>query len=298
MINKGNFVNIRSAFHFFVALRFGSLRTLGMKKFCCATIAAIGCLLGQCIAATAVHAARPSHIVLTAKSRKLMAHYASILAQVRAEVSRVLPKVDPGMIHPFMAAYRAEKKQTSYRLTNKAFLTAIAHCQNVAAPILSIENQLLSSPQYDDQLAEASIIAEATPTGLAAFAQQSREHEKLIHSLLSDPALMKQMLVAGGARQGNYGLTMEIYTTIEHACPLSHHGILQRLALATALIQHPTLMWQPFNPLGRYINFQNAYLKRELDPAFPTLTTWDCRFVVNDPFSNHEISWFRHMLMY
>lgn len=262
-------------------------------------------VLGLCIALsrafpTVAVAAKPAHsspVALTANGKKLMEHYASILSSLQGDISGALPSVDPGMTHPFMAVYRSRQTKKPYLLRNRAFTGAIAQCQRTAGPILSMVDPFLSSDQYDNQLVEASIIADATPRGLATFAQQSKANEALINSLLADPALMKQMQMADGARHGNYGLTMQIYTAIEKASPLSHKGILQRFALAIALLQRPALAWYPFHPVKRYLNFQNAYLKKELSPYFPTLTTWDCRFVADEPYTNQQISWFRHMFM-
>ena len=236
-------------------------------------------------------------VVLNARGRKLLAHYASILRTLRHQISSALPSVDPGMLQPFMDAYRAEQNKRPYLLRNHAFIRAIAHCQQVAAPVLSRVDPFLSSSHDDNKVIEASAIADATPRGLAAFAQQSRVHEALINSLLRDPGLMKQMQTAGGPRHGRYGLAMQIYTAIQHSCPQSHQGILRRFALAVALVQKPTLAWYPFHPVRRYLNFQQAYLRHELNPAFPTLTTWECRFVADEPYRNQEISWFRRMLM-
>ncbi|MGC8553558.1 MAG: hypothetical protein ACP5O7_11935 [Phycisphaerae bacterium] len=268
-----------------------------MKKLYGAIVLALCFATSRAFPTAAVAAKPASPAVLTASGKALMEHYASILNTLQGEISSALPSVDPGMTHPFMDAYRAEQTKKPYKLTNHAFTGAIARCQQTAAPILYMVDPFLSSNQYDKQLLEASVIADATPRGLAAFAQQSKANEDIINALLKDPALMMQIQKADGPRHGDYGLTMQIYNAIEHASPLAHKGILQRFALATALIQSPLQQWDPFHPVGRYLNFQNAYLKKELSPYFPTLTTWECRFVADEPYSNQQISWFRHMLM-
>ena len=182
-----------------------------------------------------------------------------------------------------------------------ALKKAESHCLAVAGPILDMTSSYLSSDKLDAKLVKASVIAGATPRGLAAFAEKSKANEALIHKLLNDPALMKQMQVAGGARNGNYGLTMKIYTQIQNASSEADSGILQRLALGTALIQAPYHKaygtdHTAFNPVKRFLAYQKAYKSGELDPAFPIFTTWECRFITNDPFSNAEIAWFRQML--
>jgi hypothetical protein len=236
---------------------------------------------------------------LTPRGEKLMNQYSAILRNVRRTLYAALPSMDPGMRKPFMAAFRAEAAAKPYRDTNRRFTKAVAHCQRLAAPILDMASAFLSSDQYDTQLIKASIIADATARGLAMFAEKSRANEMLIHTLLTNPALMRQMQMADGARHGNYGLTMRIYTAIEHASTLARHGILQRLALATALSQKPHLTFrnQPtYNPVTRYLDYQRAYIKGELDPAFPTFSTWQCRYIIDEPYDNHEINWVRTML--
>jgi hypothetical protein len=49
---------------------------------------------------------------------------------------------------------------------------------------------------------------------LSRFAQQGKEQEALVDQLLRDENLMKQMLMAGGAKDGQYGRAMQIYTAI------------------------------------------------------------------------------------
>jgi len=93
----------------------------------------------------------------------------------------------------------------------------------------------LSSDKLDAHLAKYVVLFEATPRGLAEFAQQGREQEKLIQKLLADADLMKQMVVADGAKDGRYGQAMKIYTDVQKASTKARDGALQRLALATSL---------------------------------------------------------------
>ena len=93
----------------------------------------------------------------------------------------------------------------------------------------------LASDKLDAKLVKCAVLAEATPRGLAEFAQQGKEQEALVEKLLADTPLMKQMLEAGGAKAGKYGQAMEIYTAIQKASPKAKEGIFQRLALATSL---------------------------------------------------------------
>jgi len=165
---------------------------------------------------------------------------------------------------------------------------------------------LLSDDKLDAKLAKYSILLEATPRGLAAFAQQGRAQYKLVDQMLADDNLLIQMAVADGARDGNYGQAMKIYNDIQRATTKAGKGPLQRLALAVAL-EHAVPVAQrsaeaqvdapaTVDPLKRYLHFEKAYLDGELDPAFSGLTVWDYRMVVNGEEPEEILSWGRQML--
>ncbi|NNM86087.1 MAG: hypothetical protein HKL96_10085 [Phycisphaerales bacterium] len=250
---------------------------------------------------TSAQAKTAPQVELTPHGQQLEAQYAATLKHLRHQISQALPTLDPGLTVPFMRVYRAEAKAQPYRQNNKAYAAGIAACMQVGAPILDMANPFLASTTLQAQLIKASVIADGTPAKLAAFAQQSPANEALINQLLNDPALMKQMQVADGARNGDYGRTMQIYTEIQRASPLAAHGILQRLAMGTSLEQEvmhdgPPKFYPAIDPVARFLNFQKAYLHKELDPQFPIMTTWDCRRITNDPYSDQEADWFRTML--
>ncbi|NNM84470.1 MAG: hypothetical protein HKL96_01740 [Phycisphaerales bacterium] len=308
----------------------------------CATL-----LLGTLTALMApVHARTTdrSGATLTTHGQKLQAEYAGMLAQIRAAISQALPEIDPAAKAAFMKAYRAETACKPYRL-NKTFAMhkgeslamaarsregrhgkmsyaeALDRCQAAALPVLRRIHGFLAGDNLEAALVKGSVIAKATPAGLAAFGQQSPANEALIRRLLNDHELMLQMQRAGGAKHGNYGLTMQIYTAIQKAAPHASSGVLQRLALGIALQQqprhhapglrnllilslgmhlhqplpHPLPVWH-FDPVARFLNYQKAYLNGELDPSFPLLTTWDCRHLIQDPWTNRELNWCRTVL--
>jgi len=158
----------------------------------------------------------------------------------------------------------------------------------------------LASDALDTRLMAHAILAFGTPEGLTRFAQQSQENEQLIVQLLKNPALMRQMLIADGARNDrdgyeHFGPAMKIYNDILRASDrASREGVLQRLAVATALVfaNHNF----KHDPVKRYLHFEKAYLDRELDPGFETLDTWNLRFVVNGQETDEELAWGRAML--
>jgi len=50
------------------------------------------------------------------------------------------------------------------------------------------------------------------------------------------------------------------------------------------------------DPVKRYLSYEKAYLDGELDPQFKNRTTWECRFITNDPTLDEEIVWCREMM--
>ena len=232
---------------------------------------------------------------LTATGQKLEAKYQAMLTDLQAQITQALPKIDPQQRAKFMAVFADEAKAGKYSEKNPDFVKATGNTAEAAKPILDSISSFLATDQLDPVLVKATVIAQATPHGLATFAQQGKRQESLIDKLLADPDLMKQMLIAGGAHDGDYGRTMEIYAAIEKASSKASSGVLHRLALATSLDQVSSQDTE-IEPVKRYQNFEKAYLDGELDPAFEKLTTWELRMVVDEPYTDAEIKWVRQMI--
>lgn len=176
-------------------------------------------------------------------------------------------------------------------------------------------NTFLASDALDAKLVQFVVLLEATPQGLAEFAQQGKQHEALVEKMLADTELMKQMLVADGAsakREGRgygpaqYGPAMKIYTDIQNASKKAEAGVFQRLALAISLEhavpiaqanpQSRTEAPETIDPVKRYLHYEQAYLDGELDPAFDRLSTWELRMVVDGDEPDETLAWGRKML--
>jgi hypothetical protein len=266
---------------------------------------------------------------LTAQGEKLLSRYTDMLETAQAESVKALPKMDEQKKAAFLKAYQTEAAATALELKTmreqggkgvkdkdaaaKAYAAikeslALAKT-NALAPAKAMLTDLspfLASDTLDAKLVNYVVLAKATPRGLATFAQQSKEQEALVEKLLADSDLMKQMVVADGAKDGQYGRAMQIYTDIQKASPRAKEGVLQRLALGTSL-EHamPVAQTNPqaqtnaptvVDPVKRYLHFEKAYLAGELDPAFKTLTAWDCRFVTNGDETEEVLTWGREML--
>lgn len=176
----------------------------------------------------------------------------------------------------------------------------------VATSLLADLAPVLSTGKWDPKLAKCAALTHATPGGLAAFAQQGSEQAALVDELFVNDSLIVEMLVAGGAKHGDYGRAMEIFSAIMKAGPKASGGNLHRLALATAL-EHarPIAQNNPsevsnapahVDPVKRYLHYEKAFLAGELDPAFKGLTTWEYRHAINSAAPDEILAWGREML--
>jgi hypothetical protein len=205
---------------------------------------------------------------------------------------------------------KAKSEEPQLRKANDAAQAALnaAKDKELAATnaLLADLDPFLTQDKLDAPLTKAAVLTHATPRGLAEFAAQDAAKAALVSGLLADPALMKEMLVAGGARYGKYGQAMEILTAIGKASPKAAGGNLRRLALATSL-EHATPIAQSapqsqtaapatVDPVKRYLHYEKAFLDGELDPAFKNLTTWEYRHAVNCDAPDSILAWGREML--
>lgn len=295
-------------------------------RLVCLLAATLG--FSEASAATSQKNAGPQ-VSLTASGDRLMAKYSDTLNALQAEVGKALPNINPQRRADFLkacaaesAAAAAEKKAQqaasakgaknkeelakAYKAAQEVLGQAQASAQQAARELLQEIEPFLARDQVDSRLVKCAILAHATPRGLAEFAQQGSEQEALVARLLSDDALMKQMLVAGGAKDGNYGQAMRIYTAIQTASAKAGEGMMQRLALGTAL-EHATPIAQNnaadqasapaiVDPVKRYQHYEKAFLDGELDPAFKNMSVWEYRMIVNSDAPDSMLAWGRDML--
>jgi len=286
-------------------------------------------LIAMAIGASSVWAAKEAapETPLTEAGQKCEARYSRQLEQLRAEIAKALPKIDEKRQAAFLKAYQEEAGATAghlnalraqdrkpaehpskkvFEVAKEALARAKKHAEPLAKAMLANLENFLASDKLDAKLAKYMVLFEATPRGLAEFAQQGKEQETLAETLLADDELMKRMAIAGGAKSGKYGRAMKIYTDIQKASTKSKDGPLQRLALAISL-EHATPVKQT-NPVAqtdgpatvdsvkRYLHFEKAFLDGELDPGFKDLTAWEYRNVVNGDESDDILAWGREML--
>lgn len=288
-----------------------------------------GCLvLAAVMGATCAAAPQTAEpVALNATGEKLLASYSAMLEQLQAQIIRFLPRIAEPQMAALVKAYqdeaaamaaelkamhaqaRSKDKEAAakaYRAAQQARELAAKNAQAPVKSLLPTLQRFLASDKLDALLVRYVILAEATPRGLAQFAQQGREQQALVERLLADGDLMKQMLIAGGAKDGQYGQAMRIYNDIQQASSKANAGALQRLALAVSL-EHAVPMAQSnplaaanapaaVDPVKRYLHFEKAFLDGELDPCFADLTVWEYRMVVNGDEPDEILSWGREML--
>jgi len=299
------------------------------KRTLCGAMCLLAALAIPCSNVSAAAKKAEPGIPLTEAGEKLLAKYSATVTSLQAEVGKALPKIDESKKAAFVKAYEAEMaaaaaedkalKAASWKnpqdkeaagkalkAAQEALAKAEADAQAPVKAMLAAVENFLASGKADAQLMRCAILTNATPRGLADFAQQGNEQAALVEELLADTALMKQMLEAGGAQNGKYGQAMQIYSAIQKASPKAKDGLFQRLALATSL-EHAVPIPQSnpkaqadapatVDPVKRYLHYEKAYLDGELDPAFKNFSVWEYRMIVQCDAPDHILAWGREML--
>lgn len=230
-------------------------------------------------------------------ARKKCEEWEQRKAKVEREIGFFQKKIET--LSPKEPQYKKTLKETQASYAKaKAGVLAAARSTGV--------EKVLSASALDSDLAHYVILQEATPNGLAAYAQKGPAKKALLTKLFSDKALMVQMAVADGAKSGKVGKAMEIYTAIQKASDKAADGVLQRLALAVAL-EHAVPIGQRnaeakadapavVDPLKRYLYYEKAYLAGELDSIFKGLSVFDLRMVVCGEEPDEVLTWGRETL--
>ena len=226
------------------------------------------------------------------------------LAARQKECAALPGKIEKAKIAVKEAAARLPAAIKEAEAAKRAYEKARTAAWN-AMDALGVDG-VLGSDALDGKLARFMVINDATPLGLAEFAEKSPENETLIQRLLTDKNLMIQMLVADGPTSGKYGEAMKIYTDIQKASPRAKDGIFQRLALATALVHAVPIEQRNaeaakdkpefVDPVKRYLDYETWYLAGELDPGFKDLDVWNLTMVVDGQDPDEIYAWGRQML--
>ena len=263
---------------------------------------------------------KQAELPLTPRGAQLLEKFTKELETLRGEVVAAAPAIDEAKKSRFL---EIRAKWNSLPANNEGTppaevkanedLAAQLQAEAIesAGDLLSSLQPFLSSDSLDPKLIRIAILSHGTPRGLAEFAQQGPDKEKLLETLFADEPLMREIVGAGGANGGEYGEMMEVYTAILAKSDRARErgSIFHRLALGTA-IQMPWLHGQPetgvygivhpdcsgVEQVGRYLHYEKAHLDGELDPAFKDMNVWECRFITNSEYSNEDLAWTRRMM--
>jgi hypothetical protein len=251
----------------------------------------------------------PERAKLLKSSESFLASRQKEIDQLKAGIEKAKKEVEDAKVNLPAAIQAAEVAKQAHE---KAMAATWQAMDALGA------NGTLSSSALDAKLAQYKIIKDATPTGLAEFAQQSPEHQKLIEQLLTDEDLMLQMLIADGAAGGKYGQAMKIYTDIQKASPKAKEGVFQRLAMAVSLAHAVPIVKRNrptgaegveasdtetadkgsvfIDPVQRYLSYEKWYMAGELQQGFKDLSVWNLIRVVDTTDPDEILAWGRQML--
>lgn len=206
----------------------------------------------------------------------------------------------------FHDAFESAKNASSAEEQSKAVKAqekAMKKCVKAANKIFE-KLDLMEQPTVAPYMMKGTIIVKATPAKLAEFCAQDKKNGKLLDHLFKETTLMKDMLTNGGAKDGNYGEAMKIYTDILAIFPDYEDEFTEvnkKIALAVALeLATPINEFDtkiPVDPVKRFMHYRDAFKDGELDPVFPHFSIWELRHVVNCDAMDEQLKWGRDMLM-
>ena len=198
---------------------------------------------------TPIFAVGKSEIIsLTAEGKKLEAYYSKMEADLRAEITRLEPKVDEKKkaefakkfgtlesVPPVKKVVMGNEVAVKYGPDNPAFVEKQKEVLAAARVVMKDVDGFLIGEKALATMAKFALLTDATPGRLAEFSQKGKDEKALIDKLLNDDELVVQAMTMGGASGGKYGQAMRSYTAIQKASPRSHEGFFQSWALAVSL---------------------------------------------------------------
>ena len=261
-------------------------------------------------------AAKPAPVSLSPEGKKLEEHYRKMLADLKAAITGLEPKVDEkkkaeftkqfgtlGNVPPVNKIVMGKEVAVKYGPDNPAFVEKQKGVVTAARVVMKDIEKFLTGEEALASMAKLALLTDATPERLAGFAQKGEDEKALIDQLLGNDKLVVQAMTMGGASGGNYGQAMRNYTAIQKASKRSHEGFFQAWALAVSLQNTGETYVYPDVPAAEslvkyYLNYLKAYDDGILDPTFSKLggTGWNYRFVFPDSYTLEDIDWIRKVL--
>ena len=193
------------------------------------------------------------------------------------------------------------KKEAEEMLTmwKKAMDDALTTCSEAAKPIL--EQIHLKDYDLEMSLLRTAILTRGTAKGMAKFAGESDMNGQLLETLLNSKKIMKEMILHGGAKNYEFGVSMKLYTQIMASLKQDRfHKVNKKMAMAVALeFAAPKAEFDAstqINPMERFNHYEKAHRRGELDPAFPHFGTWEYRMSLSSDAPHDQLQWGRDML--
>lgn len=283
---------------------------------------------------TATALAKPPPPPVDPALQKLEQKYNATRLATCAKVTAKAPTLNAADAEAFMTAYQGFLGNTS----EAPVLEAAAKLMTPELDaFLSLPDSFSAADGLDAAMVKCALMTAAVRGSkvgrtwegdlLANFAVKGAAEEALVDQLLSDPLLMKDMLVGGGVIGGFFGEAMGVYTNITKASPSLRAeiaasadttagtgpwdsrdpaSILKRLAIGTALAHATPIEGRSsfqyvgpkiIDPVDRYLHYESYFKAGDLDPAFPILTTFELAHTIDVNSVDEDLTWLRSTLM-
>ena len=250
---------------------------------------------------------------LTPDGEKLLTTYITTLENLQKEIKAAVPQLDEKKSAAYFAAHGEIAKLPTLPNPNNLTIAPVTFCTGnpayeeaqtkallAARAVLKEVKPFLKGKEMHAKLAKCALLR-AGALELAAFASQGDEEKSYVDLLLSDDKLIVEVMELGGAYKNKYGQSIRNYKAIQKASKNATEKDFFRLWALASSLEHPDGNHVPEGKTAPeaitefYLSYEKAYLDGELDPAFNTLTPWDCRFIF--AFSPLEsLVWMRKMI--
>jgi hypothetical protein len=273
------------------------------------------CCFVLCVTAFAV-LAREKDMPLNAEGEKLLTSYTQMVEGLKKEIVAAAPAIDEKKKSAFFESHgeigklpilpnpqNLKMAPVTFCRGNPAYAAAQSNALIAAQAVLEEAAPFLSGDEMHAKLAKCALLTDGARQ-MAEFAQLGAEEKGCVDVLLNDDQLIVEVMELGGAYQGKYGQAIRNYKAIQqaskNAASDAQDGFFRLWALASSL-EHPDGSHVPEGKtvaeamVELYLNYEKAYAEGMLDPAFGTLTGWDCRFIF--PFRpEKDVTWMRKMM--
>jgi hypothetical protein len=185
----------------------------------------------------------------------------------------------------------------------KAQTKAMKKCVKAGGKIFEYLD-MTSSATLETAILKGTMIAQATPKGLADWVAEDEKHELYMSQMMASTDMLKFMLTHGGPKNGRWGQAIQIYFEISNEFPEETDDltkVYRKIAMAVALeLATPIYEFDTkieVDPIKRYRHYAEAYTNGELDSAFPHFSVWEMRHIINCNAKDEQLAWGRKMMM-